>query len=381
VWSAVIRLIDTWYASHTLGNGLLEDGGSDGDYALIERHGDVVAYFNAQAALALREAVVLATWLEDSAHAASWAGRVQAIAAAFAPAFWGASAGAFHDTTVDTATHPQDGNAYAVLGRVATRQEALSALHYLAVHDAREWGNTFTDYDTWNDPSWGDDASQRVYPFVSYAEVLARYRSGLDASALELIRREWGFMATHGPKTTMWESFDAGGGPADIPPSWDHGWSAGAAPALTRFVLGVSPAKPGYAEFDAEPYPSYLAWARGVVPTPNGPITFGWSRTARRFVASVASPVPGRITLPVAGAATLDGVPVAGGRRQTSVRVEAGDHLLVVRATSPWRAPSAPPPPSTRVAQTRIPSSGAGAAVVPAGCEGGQLEDAPPTSG
>jgi Bacterial alpha-L-rhamnosidase 6 hairpin glycosidase domain/Bacterial alpha-L-rhamnosidase C-terminal domain len=379
VWPAVTRLIDTWYASRTRSDGLLVDDVGADDYALIPRHGNVVAYFNAQAALALRDAVQLATWLGDRAHATAWAGRADAIAAAFAPAFWDSSAGAFHDTTVDVEIHPQDANAYAVLAGVATRQQARAALRYLAVHNTRRWGNTIADYDGWDEPGWGSDASQRVYPFVSYAEVLARYEAGLDASALELLRREWGYMVTHGPQTTMWESIDASGEPVTFPPSWNHGWSAGAAPALTRVVLGVRSATPGYGEFVAEPHPSYLAWARGVVPTPNGAIAFGWTRTARRFVARVVSPVPGRLTLPVTGKATLDGVQVAAGRTRTSVHVGAGEHVLVVRAISPWRGPAAPPPPSRRVAAKPIARSGAGA--VPPSCERGQLEDAAPASG
>ena len=32
----------------------------------------------------------------------------------------------------------------------------------------------------------------RVYPFISYFEVIARFETGLDSSALALIRREWG---------------------------------------------------------------------------------------------------------------------------------------------------------------------------------------------
>ena len=205
----------------------------------------------------------------------------------------------------------------------------------------------------------GSDASQHVYPFVSYAEVLARYEAGIDASGLELLRREWGYMVTHGPQTTMWESIDVQRRARHLPPSWNHGWSAGAAPLLTHFVLGVRPATPGYGAFVAEPHPSYLAWARGVVPTPNGAIAFSWRWTARRFVARVVSPVPGRVTLPVTGKAALDGVHVAVGRkRRMSVHVGAGEHVLVVRAISPWRGPTAPPPPSRRVAATPVASSG-----------------------
>ena len=50
------------------------------------------------------------------------------------------------------------------------------------------------------------NADLRVYPFISYYELLARYQIGLDDSAITLIRREWGYMLANGPRSTMWET-------------------------------------------------------------------------------------------------------------------------------------------------------------------------------
>ena len=56
----------------------------------------------------------------------------------------------------------------------------------------------------------------------------------------------------------MWESIGAYRGPprSQFTTSWDAGSSSGAAPALTQFVPGVTPAGPGHDRFDARPYPA-----------------------------------------------------------------------------------------------------------------------------
>lgn len=57
-----------------------------------------------------------------------------------------------------------------------------------------------------------------------------------------------------------------------------HAW-AGAAPVmlLSAGVLGVRSLGPGYAECSIAPQRSGLAWARGSVPTPRGPIVIDWA--------------------------------------------------------------------------------------------------------
>ena len=51
----------------------------------------------------------------------------------------------------------------------------------------------------------------------------------------------------------MWETIGAFGGPPVDRDCRriDHGWSSGAAPALTNYALGVQPASPGFGSYVA----------------------------------------------------------------------------------------------------------------------------------
>jgi len=112
------------------------------------------------------------------------------------------------------------------------------------------------DRNTWDAPGWGMLSGERVYPFMSYYEVSARFMVDDDLSALDQLRRTWGYMLRFGPGT-MWETIGGyGGGPTDVSPSWDAGWSSGAAPALTRYVLGVLPTSPGFETFTVDDFGS-----------------------------------------------------------------------------------------------------------------------------
>src|SRR5262245_62240848 len=109
---------------------------------------------------------------------------------------------------------------------------------------------------------------------MSYFELVARFTMRSDTTAFDLLRREWGYMTQNGPGTT-WETIGPyGSGP--LGGSWAHGWSSGAAPALTTYVLGVQPTAPGFASFVIEPHTAGLTWARGAVPTPHGPLRIAW---------------------------------------------------------------------------------------------------------
>ena len=334
VWPALVRLMNDWYPAQMASDGLLVNRLGDLDYGNVPRTGTTVAYYNAGYVRALRQASSLATWIGRPAEAAVWSARIGPVAAAFGRAFWDPVAGAYEDTPGGPIVHPQDGNVFAVLAGLTTLARARTVLAYLAGHSWQPYGSTIADNDTWHGYPWGDKANLRVYPFIGYFELVARYQSGLDSSAVALIRREWGYMVKNGPRSTMWETIGPGGGPpVDQTPSFDHGWSSGAAPALTSYALGVMPAAPGFASYVAQPHPADLEWARGVVPTPHGPIRFSWAYGPGALSATVVAPVPGRITLPADGAARLDGKPIPRQELQTSVTVPAGRHRLVV-ATS-----------------------------------------------
>jgi len=287
VWPNLVRLIDVFYPAHTK-DGLLVNTFGPADYAYIRRQGAVVGYYNAQYVYALKLASTIAQWVGDNDAASRWSARAKTIGAATDAAFWDGHA--FTDTTDDRSTHPQDGNAFAVLSGVATRDQALSALSYLVAHDWRDYGNTIADTDAWDDPDWGVLAKDRVYPFISYYELQARFELGLDDSAFDLLRREWGYMVHNGPGT-MWETIGPyGGPPTGYHPSYDSGWSSGGAPALTQYVLGVQPTSPGFATFTVRPHANDLHWAEGDVPTPHGLIHVQWRRRDRSVILRVTAP-------------------------------------------------------------------------------------------
>ena len=287
VWPNLVRLLDVFYPAHTQ-NGLLVNSFGAEDYAYIRRDGKVVAYYNVQYVYALKLAATLAQWTGNTDASSRWGARAQMIATAADAAFWDGQA--FTDTTVDRATHPQDANAFAVLSGVATHAQAIAAMSYLAAHDWRDYGNTIADTNSWDDPDWGLLASDRVYPFISFFELQARFELGLDSTAFDLLRREWGYMVRNGPGT-MWETIGPyGGPPSDQHPSYDSGWSSGGAAALTEYVLGVEPTSPGFATFVVRPHANDLQWAEGDVPTPHGLIHVQWRRYVRSVFLRVSVP-------------------------------------------------------------------------------------------
>jgi hypothetical protein len=68
-----------------------------------------------------------------------------------------------------------------------------------------------------------------------------------------------------------------------------HAWGSVPLQHFPRYILGVSPAAPGFTSAAIDPAPSNLDWAEGTVPTPHGLITIRWKRAAdgrRRMTAS-----------------------------------------------------------------------------------------------
>ncbi len=278
VWPNLLRLMNRWYVSQEQAGGLLVNRGGLWDYSYFASRQPLVAYFNAQYALALEDAARLARWIGHPLVARRWLQRVKLLAGPFNRTFWDPAVGAYRDSPTGPLVHPEDGNAFAILAGLATRAQARTALAHLESSDDKSYGNTIADTNAWDNESMADTAASDVaYPFMSYFEVLARFQEGETLSALDLISREWGYMVKYGPHLGMWELIGPFGSPPPVAtPSWDHGWSSGAAPALTNELLGVTPTSPGYRTFSVHPQPGGLSWARGSVPTPRGNITVSW---------------------------------------------------------------------------------------------------------
>jgi hypothetical protein len=321
-YPTLLKVLDTYYPSATdNGTSLLSKGLGNsngyGDYAFLPRSGPIT-YYNAIYVLALNQAAELADALSKTSDASRWRARASAVASSLVSRNWDASVGAFFDggpcpgasSSSICATHSQDGNSMAVLAGVIKSSSSPSslgesALAYLSKATAQAYGNAFYD----NDLLQGG-FSKRVYAFISYFELAARFSSPVQAtaaSAFEELRRLYGWMASHDPGTTFWEGIGPNGSPyEDGFTSMTHGWSTGISPLLTNYVLGVRPTKPGFTQWQVKPVDAGgsagITWARGQVPTPAGaPIKVSWERDASRgFTMTVSSPrgTSGQVAVP-----------------------------------------------------------------------------------
>ncbi|KAG7038881.1 alpha-L-rhamnosidase A [Colletotrichum scovillei] len=275
-YANLVAVLDGWYVSVTdQETGLVTKGlngtSGYGDYAFLPRQGPVT-YYNALYVLALRRAAEMAAEIEKEADAERWGARADDVASTLARRNFDAARGAFWDGTDGAgefvAAHAQDGNSLAILaGGVVDTSTARGILAYYAGAASRTYGNAFYDSD-----AVGQGFSQRVYAFISYFEMAARFASGVGETAVEEMRRLYGWMAGQDPGVTFWEGI---GGPDGQPyedgfTSMAHGWSTGVVPLMSGHVLGVKPTGPGFRTWSVVPEVSGLKWARGVVPTPEG---------------------------------------------------------------------------------------------------------------
>jgi hypothetical protein len=356
-YQTMINVLDKFYPSITSPRTqLLTKGlgvsGSYGDYAFLPRTGPVT-YYNALYVIALDNAASIGTYLGHNDDAARWSARSKTVAAAINTYNYDDSVGAFFDGHCDAigtycATHAQDGNSLSIVSGAANRTRAQSALAYLDANHARSYGNSFYDNDV-----LGRGFSERVYAFMSYFEIEARFMTGLADSALEEIRRLYGWMASNDPGITMWEGIMADGRPYEGGfTSLAHGWSTGVVPLLTNYILGVMPQGPGFSTFSVKPIPGDVQWAKGMVPTPHGPICVAWdsNKASGLFLLSISAPAgtKGTISVPVANsslpvyvdsnlvwasnkamadAATFEEYADTG---YVSVPVESGEHTITV---------------------------------------------------
>ncbi|MFF1921108.1 alpha-L-rhamnosidase C-terminal domain-containing protein [Streptomyces sp. NPDC058221] len=281
---------------------------------------------------ALITAGPLARSMDDAATADACAERAEKLRQAVdTEGYWDASAGLYRDkpTGAGAELYPQDGNALALwFGLVTDPARARTVSAALA----KRW--TAVGALT---PEKGADS---VHPFPGGMEVHAHFAAGRDSTALELIRREWGFMlnAPHGTASTFWEGYRTDG-TSDYGGSYlsaAHGWSTGPTSALTYFLLGIAPSQDGGPGYSVAPRPGGLRRAEGQLTTPEGVIRVSWRvRSHHGFDLSLSAPaaVVGEVAVPVPEGSDyvvrVDGRRVWDGRSLAhGARAEAGQVVL-----------------------------------------------------
>jgi hypothetical protein len=87
-----------------------------------------------------------------------------------------------------------------------------------------------------------------------------------------------------------------------------HAWGSVPLQHFPRYILGVSPAAPGFTSVAIDPAPSDLEWAEGTVPTPQGLVTVAWKRTPSGREVTVSAPVAAVLNLPATASGTTEHV-------------------------------------------------------------------------
>ncbi|KAL7968066.1 glycoside hydrolase family 78 protein [Trichoderma sp. SZMC 28014] len=355
-WNTLKNALDGYYASKIdSATGLLyKNDTSYGDYAFLPRSGPVT-YYNALYVHALSYASKLATNLGLDDDAQRWSSRASSVGEALLSHNFDQSVGAFYDggpcpgaaAGTYCNVHAQDGNSIAILAGVTNDTTSTQILNYWKSTTSQQYGNAFYDSSIL---SPGDQFNSRVYAFLSYFEIAARFVTpGQASSAYEELRRLYGWMASHDPQITMWEGIGPDGAPYEGAfTSMAHGWSTGVVPLLTNYVLGVKPQSPGFKTWWICPVVDGggLTWAKGEVPTPQGKIDVSWERenvtTGVVFTLDIETPdgSSGVVCVPTLGVnnptVSMDGTAVTvypdPRTGWASVNVAGGKHNFTVAA-------------------------------------------------
>jgi hypothetical protein len=144
------------------------------------------------------------------------------------------------------------------------------------------------------------------------------FANGAETHAMELITaptdRSWRHMVESGA-TITWEAWDQKYKPNQ---DWNHAWGAAPANLLPRFILGAEPLTPGWKQTRIRPQTAKLAFAKGKIPTPHGPIMVDWKNdTSFRMKLDLPVGIIAQLEIPASPSSkgvTIDGRPVAATR-------------------------------------------------------------------
>ena len=250
----------------------------------LDKRGEVLA-LNALFTAALKVASRLADGAGAGAFAQRWRALASSVAAAADDRLWDGERGAYADCRTESGLSSvvsQQANAAAVAFGVAPpeRWDAIFG-HILD-------GERIKLTKAWRwDAERPFDARHDVVlaqPFFCHFLHAALARARRVDDILDNIRKRWAPMLAGGGGT-FWESWQL-----TEMTSRCHAFSATPVYDLSTYVLGLKPAAPGFARFEASPWFGDLEWARGSMPTPKGPIMLGWKRAPGRIELEITVP-------------------------------------------------------------------------------------------
>jgi putative CocE/NonD family hydrolase len=247
----------------------------------------------------LLDAAALAQAMGDAAAARTYRRDAAAERGAVNTQLWDPSLHAYDASTAERGFLVQDANTWAALYGVAPPARSRQILSTLSRKLSISYG--MLDHGA---GAPADYASSLVSPYMSSFTMWADYQDGAPRLARALLDHEWGWMVTHDPGGTDWERIETGGKLASSD-SAAHGWGTGATPALSQFVLGIQPLKPGFRKWAIQPVTARLSWAQGRIPSRYGPIDSRWvvGRNTGSFKLTISAPrsTSGHVSVPELG--------------------------------------------------------------------------------
>jgi hypothetical protein len=251
---------------------------------------------------ALLEFAEMATWLGDKGRAA-WAKQTHAQLKAGFERLWDKKRKRYVDSYTPEsprAVASQHGQAAAIVGGLAPKRRIPRLVEVITdranhVHAAFSVDGPADPYTGAGDgpirvggaylnvghpekPWWDENRVVAAQPFFRYVVHDALVEAGRADLIVDQCR-DWTVALRR--CDTSWTECWFGG-------TVSHGWSSTPTRDLMQRVLGVTPAEPGFTRARIEPNLSDLEWAKGVVPTPFGPITVSIDASG----VQVDSPVP-----------------------------------------------------------------------------------------
>ena len=251
------------------------------DWAKCYRDGfvftEVNAIVNALHYRNLRELAEMARAIGKDGDAAMFEAEAAQTFDAFQRILFDQAAGRYRDG-VGTGHATVQGNAMALACGVVPPERVKSVADYVA--------------------SKGFTCSTYMAQFV----LEALFASGREEEAFRLMTsdgpRSWLGMMAKGATITM-EFWDLAMEEPGRVPDMNHAWSTAPLNMISRWVLGVVPLKPGFAEILVRPHPGPLKRLSGTVPTARGPVRLEMTRETGRWCVSLETPAP--TTLDFAG--------------------------------------------------------------------------------
>lgn len=271
-----VERILRWYAPYQTAGGVLKDVVEWNliDWASISNE-DTSAVITAIWARGLREFAEMAAWLEE--HSSQrWAERLHAKVKSGFEMFWDEARSVYVDHVKDGVQQKavsQLAGALAICAGVAPRERWQRIIAAITDPDrlvVRSWTGGAGEYSMEKlmkqfqgvyEPDW--DVERQIViaqPFMSYVVHDAVAMAGM-AGRLPQLHKRWLQFLTDG-YDTIGECWGWG--------THVHGWSCAPTRDLIFYVLGITPAEPGYTTACIAPRLGPLAWAKGSVPTPHG---------------------------------------------------------------------------------------------------------------